>query len=76
MTVTPTDFRKNLFSLLDSILENGNVLEINRNGHIIKVVPPRKSKKIDRLVPHEDAVVGESDDFVSTDWSGEWKPSI
>jgi hypothetical protein len=76
MTVTPTDFRKNLFSLLDGILQNGKVLEINRNGHIIKVVPPRKSKKIDRLVPHEDAVVGESDDFVSMDWSGEWKPSI
>ena len=76
MTVTPTDFRKNLFTLLDSILESGKVLEINRNGHIIKVVPPRKSKKIDRLVPHEDAVVGESDDFVSMDWSGEWKPSI
>jgi hypothetical protein len=76
MTVTPTDFRKNLFSLLDSILQNGKVLEINRNGHIIKVVPPKKSKKIDRLVPHEDAVGGESDDFVSMDWSGEWKPSI
>jgi hypothetical protein len=76
MTVTPTDFRKNLFSLLDSILQNGKVLEINRNGHIIKVVPPKKSRKIDRLVPHEDAVVGESDDFVSMDWSGEWKPSI
>ena len=76
MTVTPTEFRKNLFSLLDSILQNGKVLEINRNGHIIKVIPPKKSKKIDRLVPHEDAVVGESDDLVSMDWSGEWKPSI
>ena len=28
MTVTPTDFRKNLFKLLDTILETGNVLEI------------------------------------------------
>ncbi len=76
MTISPTDFRKDLFKLLDMTLETGKVLEINRNGHIIKVVPPRKVKKLDRLVPHKDAVVGDSDDFVSMDWSGEWKPSI
>jgi len=76
MTITPTDFRKDLFNLLDSILESGKVLEINRNGHIFKVVPPKKSSKLDKLIAHPDAVVGNSDDFVSMDWSSEWKPSI
>jgi len=76
MTVTPTDFRKDLFKLLDSILESGKTLEINRNGQIIKVVPPKKQSKLERLEAHPDAVVGKSDDFVSMDWSGEWKPSI
>lgn len=76
MTVTPTDFRKDLFKLLDSILESGKTLEINRNGKIIKVVPPKKQSKFDKLKAHPDAVVGDSEDFLSMDWSGEWKPSI
>ena len=76
MIITPTDFRKDLFNLLDSILASGKVLEINRNGHIFKVIPPKKSCKLDRLVAYPDAVVGNSDDFISMDWSSEWKPSI
>ena len=76
MTVTPTDFRKNLFKLLDSLLETGKTLEINRNGHIFKVIPPKRTKKLDRLVPHKDAVVGDSDELIEMDWSREWKPSI
>ena len=76
MTITPTDFRKDLFNLLDMLLDTGKTLEINRNGHIFKVIPPIKTKKLDRLTPHKDAVVGNSDDFISMDWSNEWKPSI
>jgi hypothetical protein len=76
MIITPTDFRKNLFNLLDMLLETGKTLEINRNGHIFKVIPPKKIKKIDRLIPHKDAVIGNSDDFISIDWSSEWNPSI
>ncbi len=76
MTITPTDFRKDLFKLLDMLLDTGKVLEINRNGQIFKVIPPKKVKKLDKLIPHKDAATGESDDFVSMDWSDAWKPSI
>ena len=76
MTMTPTDFKKDLFDLLDTILATGKVLEIERNGHIFKVIPPKRTKKIDRLIAHSDAVIGDSDDFVSMDWSSRWKPSI
>lgn len=69
MTITPTDFRKNLFILLNMLLDTGKVLEINRNGHIFKVIPPKKTKKLDKLIAHEDAVVGDSNDFISMDWS-------
>jgi len=76
MLVTPTDFRQNLFKLLDEIIQTGQTLEINRNGNIIQVIPPKKSSKLDRLVAHPDTVIGNSDEIVSIDWSGEWKPSI
>ena len=76
MTITPTEFRKDLFNLLDMLLETGKTLDINRNGQLFKVIPPQKIKKLDRLTAHPDAVVGDSDDLVSTDWSSEWNPSI
>ena len=76
MTITPTDFRKDLFNLLDMILESGKTLEINRNGHIFKVIPPKKTNKLDRLIAHKDAIIGDSDDFISMDWSNEWQASI
>ncbi len=76
MTITPTEFRKDLFNLLDMLLETGKTLDINRNGQLFKVIPPKKIKKLERLTPHPDAVVGDSDELVSMDWSGEWNPSI
>jgi N-acyl-D-aspartate/D-glutamate deacylase len=76
MTITPTEFRKDLFNLLDMLLETGKTLDINRNGQLFKVIPPQKIKKLDRLASHPDAVVGDSDDLVSIDWSDAWKPSI
>ncbi|RUM61289.1 MAG: hypothetical protein DSZ03_08780, partial [Sulfurimonas sp.] len=48
--------RKDLFKLLDMLLETGKVLEINRNGQIFKVIPPKKIKKLDRLIAHQDAI--------------------
>ena len=76
MVITPTEFRKNLFKLLDEVLKTGRPLEIERNGQILKIVPPKRRSKLERLEPHPDAVNGDSDDLVEMDWSGMWKPSI
>lgn len=76
MSITPTNLRKDIFNILDTLYDSGEVLEINRNGHIFKLIPPKKESKLDRLISHNDAVIGDSDDFISYDWSGEWKPSI
>ena len=76
MTLTPTEFKNDLINLLDMMLETGKILEINKNGYIFKVIPPKKRKKLDRLTPHKDAIIGNSDDFIEMDWSKEWKPYI
>ncbi len=76
MAITPTNFRQNLFKLLDEVLESGKVLEIDRNGSIIKIVPPKKKSKLKRLVAHPDTVIGDSEELVSINWDKEWKPSI
>ncbi|MEN8147963.1 MAG: type II toxin-antitoxin system Phd/YefM family antitoxin [Campylobacterota bacterium] len=76
MTVTPSTLRANLFKLLDQLLETGETLEVKRKGEIIKIVPPKKKSKFDRLESHPDAINGDPEDLVSIDWSNEWKPFI
>ncbi len=76
MTITPTYFRQNLFSLLDDILKTGKTLKLNRNGQIIKIMPSKRVNKLKRLIAHPDLVIGNSDNIVDIDWSNEWKPYI
>ena len=73
MTVTASKLRKDIYNLLDHVLETGEPLEIERKGRLLKVIPERKPSKLDRLVKH-DAIVGNPDDLVHIDWSSEWSP--
>ena len=76
MIITPSKLREDIYNILDAVLEEGKVVEVKRKGQIIKIVPPKKRDKLSSLVAHPDAVVGDSDDFISMDWSEEWKPFI
>lgn len=76
MIITPSKLREDIYNILDSVLENGETIEIKRKGKIIKIVPPQKTSKLDKLVAHSNVVAGDSEDLVSMDWSKEWKPSI
>ncbi len=73
MTVTATELRQNIYKLLDSVLDSGVPLEIERNGRLLRVMPVDGRSKLDRLVPHPDALVGDPEDFVHIDWSHEWR---
>lgn len=76
MTITPSKLRENLFKLLDEALETGETIEIKRKGKILKIVPPKKQSKFDRLIAHKDVVNGDSEELVHMDWSHEWKPFL
>lgn len=76
MTITPSKLRANLFKLLDQLLETGETLEVRRKGEVIKIVPPKKKSKFERLVAHPDAVDGDLENLVHMDWSHEWRPFI
>ncbi|HLG72825.1 MAG TPA: type II toxin-antitoxin system Phd/YefM family antitoxin [Chloroflexota bacterium] len=71
--MTATELRKNLYRLLDQVLETGEPLEIERRGQRLRIVPEQTGSKLDRLVPHPDYIAGDPEDFVHIDWSGEWK---
>lgn len=76
MTMTPTDFRKNLFNILDKLLESGEVLEINRNGQIFKLIPPKKQSKFDKLLWRDNVYNGTNDELINNNWGDLWKPFI
>lgn len=52
MPYTATRLRQNLYAILDSVLESGQSVEIERNGHILRIVPEERFSIWDRLEPH------------------------
>jgi prevent-host-death family protein len=50
MKVPISDFRKNLFQLVDQAL-NGDVVEVTHKGKTIRLVPEAPGSKLDRLTP-------------------------
>ncbi len=73
MRLTASQLRADIYNLLDRVIETGEALEIDRNGTIVRLVPPRPTDWLDRL-PRREAIVGDPDDIVQIDWSAGWKP--
>ena len=71
MTYTATKLRQNLYNILDSVIDNGVPVEIERKGVILKIVPEQIVSKWDRLEPHN-IINGDPESIVSMDWSEEW----
>ena len=64
--------KQDLYRVLDAVLSEGNPIEIERKGRILKIVPDESTSKLKRLEPH-DAIVGEPESIIDLDWSGEWQ---
>ena len=71
MTYTATKLRQNLYNILDSVIDNGIPVEIERKGVILKIVPEKTTSKWDKLEPHN-IINGDPESIVSIDWSKEW----
>jgi prevent-host-death family protein len=70
-----TKVRANLYKIVDRVLETGKPVEIERRGKKVRIVPVRPASKLDNLVKHAGTLVGDPEDVVHMDWSGEWSES-
>jgi prevent-host-death family protein len=61
MKVSSTEFRKNLFHIVERAL-HGELIEVVYKGHLIKLVPEDKTSKLSHLVVR-DTIVGTLDDL-------------
>jgi hypothetical protein len=74
MVLTASKLRESIYRILDHALATGEVIEIERNGRTLRIVPDEPRSKLERLVHRPEVVIGDSEDFVHLDWSAEWKP--
>jgi hypothetical protein len=72
MRLTASKLRQDIYSILDSLLESGEPIEILRKGRIIRLVLDKPPSKVSRLKKHKYS--DEDPDFFNhLDWSKEWK---
>ena len=73
MTLTASEFRRDVYRILDQVIETGVPEEIERKGVLLKIVAVDRPARLARLKPHAYMLV-DSEELVHNDWSGEWKP--
>jgi hypothetical protein len=58
-----TNLRSQLYKVVDNVIETGLPVEIERNGHIVKIVLEQPKSKLSNLSYH-DCIVGDPEELV------------
>lgn len=74
MSISVTELRANIYRLIDEVIETGQPLEIERNGHTVLLTPSLPESRLSRLVARPWVIEGDPEDLVHLDWYDEWKP--
>ena len=67
-TITVTELRKNIYNLLEEVLETGIPLEINKGGRKLRIAPVEEVDKLQNLIYRPDAIKGDPEDLVHLEW--------
>lgn len=71
--VTPSQLRQNIYRLIDHVVDTGEPLEIHRKGHTLRLVLDEPGlDRLGAIHTNPAVIVGDPEDLVSLDWSGEW----
>lgn len=73
-TMTATELRKDIYRVLDDVLDTGIPQEVSRGSRTLMIVPAGgKRLRLDSL-PRREALACSPDELVETSWSQEWSP--
>ena len=75
MVINVTKFRKNIYKLLDQVIETGIPIEIKRRGTIIKIIKTGERSKLNNL-KKRNVMNCKPEEIVHLDWSNEWQNHI
>jgi hypothetical protein len=70
---TASELRADVYRVLDSVIETGLPVEIERKGRVLKIVEDKPTPKLSRLIERH-SLQGDPDDIVHMDWSPHWQP--
>jgi hypothetical protein len=70
---TASELRADVYRVLDSVLETGLPVEIERKGRVLKIVEETPGSKLSKLVKRA-YLHGEPEDIIHIDWSRNWRP--
>jgi hypothetical protein len=71
MRVSASKFRKDIYGILDQVLETGVPVEVVRKRKVLRIVPETMPDKLSRLKKRK-CLVGDPEDIVHMDWLSEW----
>ena len=74
MNITPTQLRKDIYHILDTILETGQPIEITRKGQTLRITAMNPPSKLKDLKPLPNLINGNPASLEDIDWTGEWQP--
>jgi len=75
--ITATQLRKDVYRLLDKVVDAGEVIEVKRKGKLIRIEPAGGGgHKLESLKAHPATVCGDPDALVHMDWSDQWQPDL
>ncbi len=72
LKLTASALRQNIYKIIDSVLETGKPVEIERRGRAVRIEPAEKVSKFSRLTRRK-IFKGESDEIFRIDWLKEWR---
>ncbi len=82
MKTTASHLRANIYKLLDQVLETGEPIEVERNGQVLKLVPPgyvepkpykAPKNKLSQLKDRKSFYKCDPEDLFQNDWLKDWK---
>lgn len=73
MALKASSLRKNLYRILDQVLETGVPVEVQHQGKILRIGPVELRSKLDNLKPRP-YLLSDPEELVHLDWLGEWRP--
>ncbi len=70
--ITLTELRADLYRVVDHIIETGVSVEVQRNGHKIKIILADGPSKLERLTQKSGVINDDPESIVHCDWLEEW----
>ena len=75
MPLTASRLREDIYNILDSVIETGEPVEIERKGRVLRIVADRvPASRAARIRKRPGLINGNPLDLAKIDWSKEWNP--